>query len=354
MGWPNLWWSVVLISALLVGLGVLVLSLDVRKSRAAKTARAKSSGATAGAAAAPLPHWPSLAPRTARTGRGTSAYDAPPDDDGPMTGPILQRVPAVEAHWLNLKREIDAAVASINQQIARLGLVIATPGAPSWSLQNYGFGDYRRVLLDSNSIAWLRIELGSDGTVATRLTAHDPEISMINGASTAPAQRGEGQLARTLLESLSTTTQYANWRLTNVPRTVSQRPRTVGVAQPLPATVVPSSAAALADEAIALVNSAFKETGARLMPLRTNQWPGSAGRDARVLAIDANGALAGTMLVDPQPDRIEIAITSGRSATANAAQRQSLPIAGLSVHSLAETVATSAWPAIAAALPAQA
>ena len=342
-----MWWFIVLTSVTLVVLGLILVLNDIRRDGATKRQLA-----TANIGLAPAPKVPSPAARPSSGAKFDNSYATPPaDDDGPMTGPALPRLPALEAQWPRLAPEIGAAAAAVNAHLASLGLVIGAPGAASWSLKNQGYGDHRRILIDTDSIGWLRLELDANMGVTAKFRAHDREHATMNRISIAPRQRSEGQLARTVMDSLSTAAQYANWRLANSPRTAPQDPPTVTVAAPLPPAVIAASTAALTDDAIALVNSAFREAGARLMPLRANQWPGTAGREARVLAIDANGAHAGTMLVDPLSDRIEIAVTAGRSATANAAQRLSLPIASLSVHSLAEAVATSAWPAIAAALP---
>ena len=344
-----MWWFIVLTSVALVALGSALVANDIWRNRTTRRQLASN-------AAAPAPPWPVAASNVAATPSSGARYDTssatpPPEDDGPMTGPSLPRLPALEAHWPRLTPEIDSEVAAVNAHLAPLGIVIGAPGAASWSLKNHGYGDYRRVLLDNESIGWLRLELDAGLGVEAKFKAHEAENAIFNRNSKASRQRAVGQLARALMECLSTAAQYANWRLTNRPRTIQPDPSTVTAAAPLPAAAVPQSTAALADDAIALVNSAFRDAGARLMPLRADQWPGPASRDARVLLIDANGALAGTMLVDPLADRIDIAVTAGRSATANAARRQSLPISGLSVHSLAEAVATAAWPAIAAALP---
>ena len=342
-----MWWFLVLTSAALVVLGTVLVFNDIRRNGVSKRQLA-----SANVGPAPTPKVLNPAPPPSSGANFDTSYAIPPaDDDGPMTGPALPRLPALEAQWPRLAPEIDAAAATVNAQVAPLGLAIGAPGAASWSLKNQGYGDHRRVMIGTDSIGWLRLELDAQMGVTAKFKAHDPQHASINRISIAPRQRSEGQLARTVMDSLSTAAQYANWRLANSPLTALHDPPTVTVAAPLPPAVIEASTAALADDAIALVNSAFHEAGARLMPLRANQWPGTAGREARVLAIDANGALAGTMLVDPLSDRIEIAVTAGRSATANAAQRQSLPIAGLSVHGLAEAVATSAWPAIAAVLP---
>ena len=77
---------------------------------------------------------------------------------------------------------------------------------------------------------------------------------------------------------------------------------------------------------------------------------GRATLDAdRALSITAHGHSVGLMLIEPRADRIDISVGVADLANIQAARRQSQPIAGLTVHALAEAIATNAWPAIAAA-----
>ena len=111
---------------------------------------------------------------------------------------------------------------------------------------------------------------------------------------------------------------------------------------------MPSPAAALVETAVALVNRAFAEAGAQLLPSDARHGAVTTHAD-RAFSITAHGTPVALMLIEPRADRIDISVGVPDPANVQAARRQSQPMAGLTVHALAEAIATNAWPAIAAA-----
>jgi hypothetical protein len=316
------------------------------------------------------------------------------------------RLPAMEAHWPRLRSEIDLAVQALNASMAPLAVVIAKPGEPTWSLHNRGFGDYRRVRVGGESVAWLRMELGADMSISAHLKTHEARHDMLNRASTVGRPLIASRIGPALAECLAALATAAprlmpvavqaavvapsdpridplpvapspapqpdngqqrqprgpawpQWlsRPTPLEQAASQRT----VAPPPPdgpsrtitgwgrARREPMAAAALIDTAVTLVNSAFAETGARLVPAGPSVQREPVGPDSRALSIDVAGTSVGLMLIEPVSGRIDIAVGVSDLADFGAARRQSHQLAGLTVHPLAETIATCAWPAIAAA-----
>ena len=384
-----MWWIVVLASAGLIVLGITLLVRDMLSSR---PGTAKSSGPGKPVAKAKIKSLPKSWPLTnaiaaawptqmKRAAIGGNAATEPPIETVAIenvTGANAAnapRLPALEKHWPRLKSEIDAAVASVNQTMAPLALSIAVPGEATWSLHNQGYGDYRRVFIDGESIAWLRLEIGADLRITCRLRAHDAEHYAVNRDCSAPARRTAGQLVQSLTEVLAAVFEYAVWRHSHIlrndtasapaPDQPTPAPPPSLVAEPPPArtTTAPltrqpprtaaSPAAVLVDAAITLVNKAFADAGAQLLPSEDQR--GRTTLDAaRSLSIIAHGHSVGLMLIEPRADRIDISVGVADLANIQAARRQSQPMAGLTVHALAEAIATNAWPAIAAAsTPAQ-
>lgn len=375
-----MWWIVVLASAGLIVLGITLLVRDMLSSRPGASKRAnpakpvakskiKSWPLTSAIAAA----WPAQMKRAAIGGNPAN----PPPMEAVASENVTAanaanapRLPVLEKHWPRLRSEIDAAVASVNQTMAPLALSIAPPGEATWSLHNQGYGDYRRVFIDGESIAWLRLEIGAELRITCRLRAHDAEHYAVNRDCSAPARRTAGQLVQSLTEVLAAVFEYAVWRHSHIlrndtasapvpeqptpappPSLIAEPPpartTTAPLSRPAPRTVA-SPAAVLVDAAIALVNKAFADAGAQLLPSVDQR--GRATLDAdRALSITAHGHSVGLMLIEPRADRIDISVGVADLANIQAARRQSQPIAGLTVHALAEAIATNAWPAIAAA-----
>jgi hypothetical protein len=382
-----MWWMVVLMSAGLIGLGIGLLVRDVLRPAAKSSQKSAERSAEKSvdrtttaksretATASKLAKIMSPFTRSNATGAGkraekaSAALSANDASAPPLKPASAPRLPALEKHWPRLRPEIEAAVAAVNQSMAPLGLAIGPPGDATWSLHNQGFGDYRRVLIDRDSIGWLRMELAADLTLTARLRAHEAERTHFSRDCVLPSRRSPGQLEQGLTESLAGVFEYAVARHSDniknhtsahhdaspspppQAQPVQTQPVTQIVAAPLTPQPLPrhrpSAAALLVDEAIALVNRAFVEASAELV-IDHRHGAGTAPDD-RALAIVARGGSVGLMLVEPRADRIEISVGVADPANFEVARRQSQPTAGLTVQVLAEVIATNAWPAIAAA-----
>ncbi len=356
-----MWWMVVLMSTGLIGLGVGLLVRDIfwPLAQDAKPNEAGEPAPTAGSRKSLFARMGLAAGDT--TGKviegsqrhtpraaGGSAKSAQRGEDVPVV-----RLSALEQHWPRLRTEIEAAVGSVNQSMAPLSLAIGAPGQATWSLHNTGFGDYRRVTIDGESVGWLRLEIGKDLAIAMRLRSHEAEHSSVNRDCTVPARRNAGQLEQALTENLAGVFEYAVERHSNKIRTPAAVLPVTPSAPPTPPPITslrsqPSAAAVLVDDAVALVNRAFAEAQAQLVAADGRHGP-ATGPDDRALSITARGVSVGLMLVEPRDDHIDISVGVADLANFEAARRQSQAMAGLTVQVLAEAIATTAWPAIAAA-----
>ncbi len=315
----------------------------------------------------------------------------------PLRAPLLpSRLPAVETYWPRLTPEIEAAVGAVNASLASLAVTIAKPGEPTWSLHNRGFGDYRRVRVGGESIAWLRLELAADLTISAHLRTHEPRHEAMNRASTVDRPLTASRIAPAMAECLAALAAAAPQLMPVVVAPTPPPPPPPNRAPPMlpsaadqdrgaalrqwphrptaptalqatppqfavttgrtltgwrrPRTVPAVSAATtLIDTAVSLVNSAFAEAGARLVPAGDTMYREPVGPHSRALSIDVAGLSVGLMLIEPVSNRIDIAVGVTDLANFDTARRRSHDLAGLTVHPLAETIATCAWPAIAAA-----
>src|SRR5687768_400987 len=126
----------------------------------------------------PLPHIaanPLLAP-----GSG-AGVDAVLDTIGSDAGKALD----LTAKWAKVRPVLDAAVEKVSDVLAEAGLTIGTAGEPSWSMMKKGYGVHRRLLLNGESMAWLRLELAPDGRVQASVKAHRDDLAAINASASA-------------------------------------------------------------------------------------------------------------------------------------------------------------------------
>src|SRR6476619_4923047 len=94
----------------------------------------------------------------------------------------------LEQEWSNLQPALAAGVDKINAVLAPVRLSVAPTGEPSWSYKNRGYGAYRRLLLDGESVAWIRLELSPDGRLHASVKAHKDDRAEINAAADAAAK----------------------------------------------------------------------------------------------------------------------------------------------------------------------
>ncbi len=382
------WWGILLLSVGLVGIGAFLLIRDFQ------TVRARPAGALVSgnepmpaldAALRPAP--PPAAPEGVRVVPPPLAPPPAGASAAPLPAPASpHRLPAVETHWSRLRPEVDRAVSAVNETMASMGVAVARPGEPTWSLHDRGFGDYRRIRVGGESIAWLRLELAADMTIGAHLRTHEARNEQLNRSSVVTRPLSAGRIATALAECLAALLEAAPRLLPHPPQAIVAPPAArdglTPPTQPIPPAAAspsprtgrgpgwpqwlnrpepitgnrsktaasrPHAVATLIDNAIILVNAAFAEAGARLVPASAAMAGGSLGPSSRALSIDVEGTSVGLMLIDPAADRIDIAVGVPDLSQFGAARRQTQAVAGLTVHPLAETIATCAWPAIAAA-----
>lgn len=365
-----MWWLVVFASAGLIALGIGLLVRDLLLSRSENAKRSKESRAS-GMSRSSIGAAPNTAPQD---GVMLPSGADPREPASSRTGPLFARSTALEKQWTRLNSEIEAAVDKVNRSLGQLAVAIGTPGQATWNLDHDGFGDYRRVRIDRESVAWLRLELGRDLRIRSRLRTHEARFSELNRDAEAPAERVGDEIAQSIRSSLAGVFDFAVKRHSDMLRdeatnfagaspairqnAASAPPTQIGnqqmqapfptsaPARPLPETA-PSSSAALVDAAVSLVNRAFAEANARLVPAEAAS--GARAFSGRTLSILAANVPVGYMVIEPRSDRIDISVGMLGQTDPQSLRKRSQPMSGLNLHVLAEAIATQAWPAIAAA-----
>jgi hypothetical protein len=253
------------------------------------------------------------------------------------TGPEFERAPAVESGWHALSAQFDTVAARVNQVIGQVNLLIGPAGEATWSYRNRGFGHYRRLRLNDPSIAWLRIELTGDRHVAFRLRAHRLEQALINATVEVPIDAlNDVALTDALARCVKPAAQYAAWV---TPKAEADRDHSAA----LWAEIAESTHSALQ-----ITNKAFRQVGAMLVPLAVPAYEPTVHRHRWPLSINVDGISTGLMLIERQPDLLEITTRAIDQPQTGLAGRRHVQVLGLTAHFLAENMAAAAWPAIAA------
>jgi hypothetical protein len=242
---------------------------------------------------------------------------------------------AVVADWSALQPALEAGVDKINSLLQQAEISIAAPGDSAWSYKNHGFGAYRRILIGEESVAWLRLELAPDGILHARVKSHKDERSAINAAAGTAAKAIDTSRAGDLLaECLKPLAAYV--AKTQGPATMNNE-MSAKAWQEIDGVVA---------AALTATNGALSQAGARLVPLDAPAWHQEANGHRMPLAIEVYGKDVARMHIDHRGAELEVAVGVPDALFINLGRRRRIPVAGLTVHPLAEVIADCAWPVI--------
>jgi hypothetical protein len=232
--------------------------------------------------------------------------------------------------WGMLAPALDAAAAKVNALLAPQQLTLGPASAADWSYRRRGYGAYRRLLLDRDSIAWLRLEVTADGRLHANLKAHRDDRAGLNGTAEA---RIEGLTAERAADLLLACLRPAAG--------------TVGAEDRRDAVRAQGwqDAEVVLGSALKATNGALAQVSARIVPL--TQAPEPAHPRRMALRVEVDGNDVARMHIERLNHEMEVAVGVPEASLADLARRRRLPLEGLTIHGLAELIAGCAWPAIA-------
>ena len=222
-----------------------------------------------------------------------------------------------------------------NAVLAAVRLFIGPVGEPSWSYKNKGYGAYRRLLMAGESVAWLRLELLADGQLRASVKAHKDDRATVNAVADVPAAGLDVDRASDLFPS------------------ASSRPRST------PHTQMRDSDQEASEQAWEGVD------GTRCCRAEGHQWCAGAGGSAAHRACARRRGRA-SCAATAWRCRWRSTATTWRACTSSGCRmrwrlpsgcasrssptlgrRRRIPVDGMTIHALAELIASCAWPAIA-------
>lgn len=262
---------------------------------------------------------------------GAPADDAAPSDE-PMLRPDAARPSATAQQWATLQPVISTAVEQVNVVLARAGVAIGTPGEPSWSASK-AYGSDRRILVGGQSIAWMRLECTAGGRLFASVKSHEDGAAEINNDASAPAPGLTiGRVSDLLSECLKPAAAYAV--------------RTNGDVEQMASETAWKAVEAVVIAALKAGNGALSQAGARLVPLATPAWDADLRHHRMPVAVQVFGNDIARMYIDRLDQEIEVAVGLPDAQLASLGRRQRIALEGMTMHALAELIASCAWPAI--------
>ncbi len=281
--------------------------------------------------------------RPARAGEGLADLDRAitritDEGDDEAEGPELPRDPGLPRTWQDIQGNLTIAVNRINASLERVGLEVAAPGEPGWRFGNRGYGVYRRIYMSGESIAWMRFDVGHDRRVYCRVRAHKSELSLLNNSVDVSSVRLTDTAATDFVSrAVKSVAEYAAWI---VPKQRAERQHSEDAW---------SEIATLVTDALTATDGALAPVGAALVPAGRAAWDGEHGRHQLVAHVTAHQRPVARMHIERIDDEIEIAVGVPDARLLDLGRRRRVTIAGSTTLSLAEVMASCAWPAIAEA-----
>lgn len=255
---------------------------------------------------------------------------------GPPAAPAAdKRTSPLAEQWAALQPAIAVAVEQVNRVLAPAGVGIGQPGEPSWSLSRGDYGVYRRVLMSGESKAWLRLELGTERQLHAGLKAHEESLAAINASSNVPASGlTAGKVADLLSEVLKPMASFAMISAGGDPEQKAGDHAWQAVD-------------AVVSAALQAANGALAQAGTRFVPVEGPAWDAQTRRHRLVVAIEVFRNNVARMHIERIGEEMEVAVGVPDARLADLARRERVAVHGLTTHTLAETIASCAWPAIA-------
>jgi hypothetical protein len=325
---------VLIVSGILIGAGFSIIWRDVQKHRRRAFVSARDGN---------LPLEPEIEITISRRAAGTRepatalppALPAAPPSPPPAVSPSQPSGASdLERRWAALQPALEAGVAKVNASLAGLGVALGPSGEPTWSYRNRGYGAYRRVLLGKDSVAWLRLELGSDGQLGGTVKAHKEEKAEVNAMVGVPADGlNEPQACSLLLQCLERTAQLAGRGQRHGGEEEASRQAW-------------ESVEGIVTAALKATNGALSQAGAKLLPLAPAGWENETQRHRMTLSVEVNGEDVARMHIERLPEAMEVAVGVRQPHLVDLGRRRRVPVDGLTIHALAELIAGCAWPAI--------
>jgi hypothetical protein len=330
---------ILIISGILIGAGVTVFWRDVSRNKRRAFVSDRDHRADAGADVEVVISRPAAKADT--SGGGATEKDLDGETDTGTGAPAKGRedATAIEAEWRLLQPAIEAGVRNLNLILAAADASLGASGDTTWSFKNRGFGAYRRLLINNESVAWLRLEIAADGHLHASLKAHKEEAAELNNTAHAvAAQMTAARMSDLLSQCLKPLAGYVA--------------RTGAPKEPADPLVAASrrdweEIDGLVTAALKATNGALGQAGGKLVALGPAAWEVEAQHHRMALAVEVHGSDVARMHIERLARELEVAVGVRDPQLITLGRRRRIPVDGLTIHALAELIASCAWPAIA-------
>ncbi len=249
--------------------------------------------------------------------------------------PESARTSAAERAWGEAAPILAGVLAQANDVIGRVGLRIEPPGTASWSFKNRGYGVHHRLLVGGESRAWLRAECDGQGGLVLKLRSHQEDHASINATARVEAGSiGVEKLSDAVVYCLETVVGGVAWAVAKDELLMDRVPGWSDVEKTVEA-------------AVQMVSTAFAQADASLVPAGEPTYDAETGRWRWPVSVVHAGNVIAMMYIDRDGPALDVAVGVADPHQAALARRKRIEIEEATAHSVAEAIASAAWPVIA-------
>ncbi len=245
--------------------------------------------------------------------------------------------------WKALGERIEKSISSVNSVLRKVDISIGSAGQPGWSFSNRGYGSFRRVMLADQSVAWLRLELSSNGRFICALRSHGDERSALNANETINAQvLTSDKISALIAASMQPITKYAAH---NSSRMISDQDADHTIWQ---------ESEELVTVALKRAGDALLESGAVFEIGDAPEWNDMTKRHRLIVKVLLSRKHIAQMYIErPTARHIECLVVPATPEAGKRSERQRVELAKLTSTDFAELIVNCLWPAIETAWNAQ-
>ena len=317
-----------LLSAGLIASGVTLVWRDVHMRRRVEENVSGDSGGSAGLGATAQETTPAIAAEQPPT-LARRLVEITRRHRQDVAGEGAKKSPPAPPEWVALQPEISSAVEQVNAVLTPAGVAIDMSGDPSWG-PDQGYGSDRHILAGGQSLARLRLECMQDGRFKASVTAHDQSLATeieADGA-TPVAEATIARVSELVSKCMKPVASYAMRAKAGLDQQAAQ------------------ALESLVMGALRAGSGALSLAGARLVVLAAPAWDAHLRLHRMPVSVQVYGADVARMHVDRREDEIEVAVGLPDRRLMSLGRRERVPLQGLTTHTLAEAIASCAWPAI--------
>jgi hypothetical protein len=231
---------------------------------------------------------------------------------------------------------IEDGVVLATAKARAAGVAIDQAVEPRWRKEGASTDAARQLSIAGQHVAWLKLRLSDDGRLDAFLEAQHADDADLKGAASVSVRQLDAEAVSEMLLGVVTPAMTRATRVLHDHDTEAAQSERAWI-----------EVAPLVNAALRATNGALAQAGAKLVPVTGPAWDPTINRHRLAVSVEVAGVDVARMHVERLPNEIEVAVGVREARLVDLGRRRRIPIEGMTIHALAELIASCAWPTIA-------